>query len=195
MHCCHPVPETPAGSLRTAGNLLGLLLSPLILINFGWRALFYTFGLCGIPLLLLWMAVVPGKEVPGILQQQEASLKTTSATPPPPASASAASAAAAVGESVVAGNQEASKDVSASSGADVTIGQLLSSRATWAIILVNIVNHWGYFIYLNWMPTYFNQVNRTLVVVWRFRCKHDSLSGSPGAMMFRFCGISGSLAS
>lgn len=33
--------------------------------------------------------------------------------------------------------------------------QLLSSKATWAIIVVNFVNHWGYFIYLNWMPSYF----------------------------------------
>lgn len=32
---------------------------------------------------------------------------------------------------------------------------LLGSSATWAIIVVNIVNHWGYFIYLNWMPSYF----------------------------------------
>jgi hypothetical protein len=35
--------------------------------------------------------------------------------------------------------------------------QLLGSSATWAIIIVNIVNHWGYFIYLNWMPSYFYQ--------------------------------------
>lgn len=33
--------------------------------------------------------------------------------------------------------------------------KLLSSKATWAIIAVNFVNHWGYFIYLNWMPSYF----------------------------------------
>jgi ACS family sodium-dependent inorganic phosphate cotransporter/ACS family sodium-dependent inorganic phosphate cotransporter-like MFS transporter 9 len=37
----------------------------------------------------------------------------------------------------------------------VTLRQLLSHKATWAIIVVNFVNHWGYFIYLNWMPTYF----------------------------------------
>ncbi|EIE19438.1 MFS general substrate transporter [Coccomyxa subellipsoidea C-169] len=35
---------------------------------------------------------------------------------------------------------------------------LLRSPATWAIIVVNIVNHWGYFIYLNWMPSYFHHV-------------------------------------
>ena len=36
--------------------------------------------------------------------------------------------------------------------------KLLSSKATWAIIIVNFVNHWGYFIYLNWMPSYFVKV-------------------------------------
>eukprot|EP00798_Chlamydomonas_sp_ICE-L_P005799 gene5799-6082_t len=35
--------------------------------------------------------------------------------------------------------------------------QLMSKSATWAIIIVNVVNHWGYFIYLNWMPTYFSK--------------------------------------
>ncbi|CAL8468433.1 g7973 [Coccomyxa elongata] len=40
----------------------------------------------------------------------------------------------------------------------VTVARLLRSPATWAIIVVNIVNHWGYFIYLNWMPSYFHHV-------------------------------------
>lgn len=39
--------------------------------------------------------------------------------------------------------------------ADINTLKLLSSKATWAIIVVNFVNHWGYFIYLNWMPSYF----------------------------------------
>ncbi|GIM12297.1 hypothetical protein Vretimale_15667 [Volvox reticuliferus] len=34
---------------------------------------------------------------------------------------------------------------------------MLASSATWAIIAVNVVNHFGYFIYLNWMPAYFNK--------------------------------------
>ena len=31
----------------------------------------------------------------------------------------------------------------------------LSKKATWAIVAVNFVNHWSYFILLNWMPSYF----------------------------------------
>ena len=48
---------------------------------------------------------------------------------------------------------------SAPSGeAPVGVVQLLRSSAVWAIIIVNIVNHWGYFIYLNWIPSYFYKV-------------------------------------
>ena len=35
------------------------MLSPLIVQHFGWRALFYIFGLAGAPLLALWFSVVP----------------------------------------------------------------------------------------------------------------------------------------
>ena len=39
---------------------------------------------------------------------------------------------------------------------------LLSSPAVWGIVVANIVNHWGYFIYLGWMPTYFVQSGLSL---------------------------------
>lgn len=75
---------------------MGLLLSPLILQHFGWRALFYLFGFAGIPLLVLWMLVVPNA--------------------PPPAPSSGAGG---------------------SGGSSVTLRQLMSKRATWAIIIAN----------------------------------------------------------
>ena len=83
--------------LLPAGNLVGLLLSPLILQHFGWRALFYLFGFAGIPLLVLWMLVVPNA--------------------PPPAPASGAG--------------------SSGGSSSVTLRQLMSKRATWAIIIAN----------------------------------------------------------
>lgn len=42
-----------------AGNLLGLILSPLLMSAFGWRTLFLVFGIFGGPLLLLWQLMVP----------------------------------------------------------------------------------------------------------------------------------------
>ena len=113
-----------------AGNLLALALSPLLLANFGWRVLFYIFGLLGAPLLALWMYVVPAHQQR--LQQQGGGA--------PPAAGGSSS--------------------SSSSSSGVSAWQLMGSTATWAIIVANIVNHWGYFIYLNWMPTYFNKAGQ-----------------------------------
>ena len=99
--------------------MAGLLLSPLILQAWGWRALFYTFGILGLPLLVLWTLAVP----------------------------STAAAAAGAGAAAAAAPSE-----------PISLRRLLSKRATWAIVVANFVNHWGYFIYLNWMPTYFYRV-------------------------------------
>ncbi|KIY98369.1 putative anion transporter 2 [Monoraphidium neglectum] len=111
-----------------SGNLVGLLVSPFILVSFGWRALFLLFGFLGAPLLAVWNATVPDK-------------------PPAAQQLAAASAAAAAGKPAGGGG----------GGNGVTLGRLLSHPATWAIVVVNFVNHWGYFIYLNWMPTYFSK--------------------------------------
>ena len=118
------------------GNLVGLVLAPLLLARVGWRGLFYTFGLLGAPLLVVWLATVP-PQMPRV-----------------------------------------SGSASGAGRAPLSTLQLMSKSATWAIIVVNIVNHWGvlnflaiiplpcysvsiaslhagYFIYLNWLPTYF----------------------------------------
>lgn len=51
------------------------------------------------------------------------------------------------------------QDEGKSSGAkSVSFATLLSKPAVWAVLVANIVNHWGYFICLGWMPTYFNKV-------------------------------------
>lgn len=38
------------------------------------------------------------------------------------------------------------------------MGDLIRSKHTWAIVVANCVNHWGYFLYLNWLPAYFYSV-------------------------------------
>eukprot|EP00887_Chlorella_sp_A99_P000660 scaffold5.g660.t1 len=116
-----------------AGNLLGLLASPLILQRLGWRWLFYIYGVLGAPLLLLWLATVPDAP-PRRAQQPQQQEQQQGQQPGPPSGAASGG------------------------GGGVTVATLLSKRATWAIIVANFVNHWGYFIYLSWMPTYFYQV-------------------------------------
>ncbi|KAK9810585.1 hypothetical protein WJX73_002419 [Symbiochloris irregularis] len=108
------------------GNPTGLLLSPLIMSAFGWRAIFYAFGAVGLPLVLAWLAAVP--------RPQQSGLKTFSRQPSAP-----------------------DKDSSSAASSKRVLSplDLMSKPATWAIIIVNTINHWGYFIYLSWMPSYF----------------------------------------
>ncbi|WIA32968.1 hypothetical protein OEZ86_006131 [Tetradesmus obliquus] len=131
-----------------SGNLVGLVLSPLILVTFGWKALFYTFGLLGLPLMAVWLAIAPkpnkaaaaaaagGDSTAEALQQQQQQQQQGSDA---------------------SNSSSSSSSSSSGQGEAVSVWQLLSHRATWAIIIVNIVNHWGYFIYLNWMPSYFSK--------------------------------------
>jgi len=97
-----------------SGNILGLLLSPFLIANFGWRSIFYAFGLLGLPVLLFWQSTVPD-------------------------------------------SPSGRGDGGGAKGGAIPISRLLSSASTWAIFLANFVNHWGYFIYLSWLPTYFNR--------------------------------------
>lgn len=115
-----------------SGNLVGLLVSPLILQNLGWRPLFYIFGLFGAPLLALWSLIVPNLKESSPASLSTAETITTTSTP----------AAAVPGVKP----------------APVSLGKMLKNKAVWAIIVANFANHWGYFIYLNWMPTYFYKV-------------------------------------
>lgn len=116
------------------GNLLGLFLSPLLLISFGWRSLFYIYGFIGAPLLALWMSLVPSYQRPS------------------------GSKGVGSGSSSFRGlsSPSTSGSISFRGTPSPSVKDLLSSSAVWAVIIVTIVNHWGYFIYLNWMPTYFN---------------------------------------
>ncbi|KAF8067233.1 PHT4 [Scenedesmus sp. PABB004] len=138
----HVPPPAKARALGMAfsgfhsGNLVGLAVSPLILVAFGWKALFLTFGLLGGPLVALWLALTPRAD------------EAPPAQPPTPAPSQPSQP-----------SQPAGAPGGAGGGGDapVSMGRLLSHPATWAIIIVNVVNHWGYFIYLNWMPSYFSR--------------------------------------
>lgn len=100
-----------------AGNLVGLLASPILLEMYGWRSVFYVFGALGFPMFILWNLIVPSTDKSGTKESQETEM--------PP---------------------------------HVPFSKMLKTRAVWAIITANVVNHWGYFMYLNWMPTYFYKV-------------------------------------
>jgi ACS family sodium-dependent inorganic phosphate cotransporter/ACS family sodium-dependent inorganic phosphate cotransporter-like MFS transporter 9 len=119
------------------GSLVGLLISPLILYHLGWKSLFYIFGLFGAPLLALWSFIVPNLNKNPSAATIDSPTTTTTSTAP---------------------SSSASTTTTTTSAAAVSLGAMLKNRAVWAIIVANFANHWGYFIYLNWMPTYFYKV-------------------------------------
>lgn len=125
------------------GNLVGLVLSPLLVQRYGWRSVFYIFSLVGGPLLAFWLAVVPNKANNDEVKSNDSSITSKISSAP--------------------GSSGSSKATSKTSS-DVSIKQLLSSKAVWAIITAKIINHWGYFIYLNWMPSYFYKVMGTYLI-------------------------------
>jgi MFS family permease len=133
-----------------AGNLVALAAAPAILQRYGWRALFYMFGALGAPLLAMWLLVVPPPPAPMPVAEPAAAEAVHAPGTAPAASEAAGAAPAASGSRSGGGG--------GGGGGPVTLRALLSSRAVWAIIAANVVNHWGYFIYLNWMPTYFYKV-------------------------------------
>jgi predicted MFS family arabinose efflux permease len=111
------------------GNLVGLMVSPAIILAYGWQALFLQFGLLGGPLLALWLTVTPHHTM-----QSNSKLATYQHAP-----------GASPG-----GGQELRTAVSAR--------DFLTRSAVVAIVICNFVNHWGYFIFLSWIPSYFTTV-------------------------------------
>eukprot|EP00983_Pelagomonas_calceolata_P053416 1143281-Pelagomonas_calceolata.AAC.5 len=159
--CWEVAMSTSSGS---GGNLLGLVLSPLILTAFGWRALFYVFGFFGLPLLAMWLSAVPDtkpthKSTPALDPSNSSSSSSNGPVQPQSSTAGAGKEGMSTGsgQSVEKREGGASTSGGAATG-NVSIVSLMSKPATWAIVIVNVVNHFGYFIYLNWMPTYFVKV-------------------------------------
>lgn len=167
-----------------SGNLVGLVLSPLILSAFGWRTLFLAFGIFGGPLLLLWQLMVPNKRSPqqqhsqGQFEAQPAAsealasgpgtttmLRTSLSALEVQAVASTQPTGGNAATSDGAQNQPSRSDSRSQTDAEpaplrqarVGVRDLLGARAVWAIVIANIVNHWGYFIFLFHIPSYFVQ--------------------------------------
>ncbi|CAI5489344.1 unnamed protein product [Closterium sp. Naga37s-1] len=127
------------------GSMLGLLSAPSLMAipGLGLTGPFLLFGALGLLWLALWLLLIPGD---------------ASAAPSPIAASAATPSAESGGQQE--GKQKMQSGVGAS-GSRVTVWQLLSHPASWAIIIANTVNNWGYFILLSWMPLYFNQVLHT----------------------------------
>ncbi|GLT37570.1 hypothetical protein SLA2020_118810 [Shorea laevis] len=113
------------------GNVVGLVLTPLMLSSTGISSPFILFSSIGLLWLSTWMHKVTSdpRDSP-FVSKSELRLIQAGKTESP------------------AGN----------GGKLPSLRFLLSKLPTWAIIVANITNNWGYFVLLSWMPVYFKTV-------------------------------------
>lgn len=109
------------------GSVMALLLTPWIILQYGWEWAFYSFGLLGVIWLVFWNRMVTSTpaEHPKIAAQE---LEL-------------------IGRSATLAADEASPSWRA----------LLSSSAVWAIVVAHFCANWGTYVLLAWLPTYVNR--------------------------------------
>nr|VDD15408.1 unnamed protein product [Brassica oleracea] len=114
------------------GNVVGLLLTPLMLSSIGISGPFILFASLGLLWVSTWASGVTNnpQDSPFITRSELRQIQAgkpvhtpTSSTKPNP-----------------------------------SLRLLLSKLPTWAIIFANVTNNWGYFVLLSWMPVYFQTV-------------------------------------
>ncbi len=119
-------------ALNTSGIPLGtvgaLLLTPAIVVAWGWPMVFYAFGILGFLWYALWhFSVTDTPETHPTIHPTEMRFIRDNAPAVP-------------------------KNVT------IPWGHLLSKAPVWAIIINHFCSNWGFYVILTWLPTYFNQV-------------------------------------
>lgn len=112
------------------GNVIGLLLTPIMISTIGISGPFQLFSLLGLLWLTSWSSNVTD-------DPQDSPL---------------------VSESELRLIQAGKTKTTTNNMTMPPIKLLLSKMPTWAIIFANITNNWGYFVLLSWMPVYFKTV-------------------------------------
>ncbi|KAK7340264.1 hypothetical protein VNO77_20964 [Canavalia gladiata] len=110
------------------GSVVGLAFSPVLIQNFGWPSVFYSFGSLGSIWFALWLrkAYSSPKDDPDLGGEEK--------------------------RLILEGN------VSNASVSVIPWKLILSKAPVWALIISHFCHNWGTFILLTWMPTYYNQV-------------------------------------
>ncbi len=109
------------------GTVAALLLTPTIVVVWGWPMVFYLFGGLGFVWYLFWHSRVSDtpETHPTIAPTEVAYIREH--IPPIPANAT------------------------------IPWKHLLSKTAVWAIIINHFCSNWGFYVILTWLPTYFTQ--------------------------------------
>ena len=139
-----------------SGSMIGLLVAPLLMSRFGIAGPFYVFGAIGVAWAALWNARATsypranervGEEELKFIEDGGAivdHLRSSSSE------SSSSSSGKEIDDEVVVVTEVEKKTT--------PWKMLLSHPATWACVVANFVNNFGFFILLAWMPKYFNDV-------------------------------------
>ncbi|KAL7583714.1 probable anion transporter 3, chloroplastic [Lactuca sativa] len=113
------------------GNVVGLVLTPIVMSSIGLSGPFILFSSLGLLWLTTWTLRVTNdpQESPSISKSELRLIQ--------------------------AGKSDS---VPLKKGEFPPLRLLLSKMPTWAIIFANVTNNWGYFVLLSWMPVYFKTV-------------------------------------
>ncbi|KAL7258974.1 hypothetical protein ACSBR1_004972 [Camellia fascicularis] len=110
------------------GSVTGLAFSPILIHNFGWSSVFYSFGSFGSIWFALWLSKAHSSpnEDPELHAEEKR---------------------------LYLGRQQLEGTCDCYS-----LETNLSTAPVWALIIFHFCHNWGTFILLTWMPTYYNQV-------------------------------------
>jgi ACS family sodium-dependent inorganic phosphate cotransporter len=122
------------------GSILGLLAAPYIISNFGWEAVFVSFGAAGL-LWCLWFEQLV-KEIDAVEPEVLRALTSDRFAP-------AAEAADADGSS------GGSSSAAAAAAPVLPWRAFLRSQAVRALMFTHFCNNWFHYTMLAWLPTYF----------------------------------------
>ncbi|KAI3732351.1 hypothetical protein L1987_63555 [Smallanthus sonchifolius] len=113
------------------GNVVGLVLTPIVMSSMGLSGPFFLFSSIGLLWLTTWTREVTNdpQESRSISSSELRLIQAGKSNAPP-----------------------------LKKGELPPLRLLLSKMPTWAIIFANITNNWGYFVLLSWMPVYFKTV-------------------------------------
>ncbi|KAK9124406.1 hypothetical protein Sjap_014008 [Stephania japonica] len=112
------------------GNVISFLLTPILISSIGISGPFAMFSCLGLLWLTVWVDGVTNdpRESPSISDSELLLIQ--------------------------AGKTQSSTN----KGELPSLRMLFSKLPTWAIVLANVTNNWGYFVLLSWMPVYFKTV-------------------------------------
>jgi ACS family sodium-dependent inorganic phosphate cotransporter len=123
------------------GTLFAVTATPFIAVNFGWPAIFYSFGAVGFVWFVFWWILAADRpDIPVADTDDDA------------------------GVSTVASTDEVGPDPDSS---EVPWRLIFSKVPVWAIIVGHFCGNWGLYVLLSWLPSYFSsQLGVNLRSVW-----------------------------